>query len=179
MDNTEIIKSLHSGKYRPDIDGIRAVAVLSVVIFHAFPKYLPGGFVGVDIFFVISGYLITGILISNLATDKFSILNFYDRRIRRIFPALTLILLATLCCGWYVLFRSEFWVLGKHIAASTLFIENFVLWGESGYFDHSSEYKPLLHLWSLAIEEQFYILWPIIIYLNPASPENQAVIPAF
>jgi len=158
----DIIKSIHSGKYRPDIDGLRALAVFSVVIYHAFPKFLPGGFIGVDIFFVISGYLITGILISNLNAGKFSILHFYDRRVRRIFPALVTVLLATLGFAWYVLFRPEFWILGKHVAASTLFAENILLWSEDGYFDRASNHKPLLHLWSLAIEEQFYIFWPVM-----------------
>jgi peptidoglycan/LPS O-acetylase OafA/YrhL len=162
---SEIAGSLHSNKYRPDIDGLRAVAVSSVVICHAFPGVLPGGFVGVDIFFVISGYLISSILIGDLEKNRFSLLRFYDRRIRRIFPALIAVLVATTAVGWFVLFRPEFQMLGKHVAASTLFSENFQLWAESGYFDVSSQKKPLLHLWSLAIEEQFYIFWPMLMYL--------------
>lgn len=156
----------HGGlSYRADIDGLRAVAVSSVVIYHAFPKALPGGFVGVDIFFVISGFLITSILLADAAEDRFSILRFYDRRVRRIFPALIAVLLATIAIGWLVLFPIELQRLGKHVLGSGLFVENFVLLGESGYFDRESHTKPLLHLWSLAIEEQFYLVWPILIFL--------------
>lgn len=165
MNIFSIAKSLHSAKYRADIDGLRAIAVLSVVICHAFPKFLPGGFIGVDIFFVISGYLISSIIMRDLDTGKFSILNFYDRRIRRIFPALIVILIVTLLIGWLILFPPEFHTLGKHVVASTLFSENFLLWSESGYFDVTSEKKPLLHLWSLAIEEQFYIFWPLLLWV--------------
>lgn len=157
-------RALHAGKYRPDIDGIRAIAVLSVVINHAFPNVLSGGFVGVDIFFVISGYLISQILLRNFEEDKFSLLTFYERRIRRIFPALVLVLYFVILFGWLCLFRPEFLALGRHVVASTLFSENFLLWSESGYFDTDSKLKPTLHLWSLAIEEQFYIFWPILMY---------------
>lgn len=152
-------------KYRPDIDGLRAVAVGAVLLSHAFPTYLPGGFIGVDIFFVISGYLISLILIREIETSRFSILTFYRRRILRIFPALFVVLAATLLIGWYTLFRNEFIALGKHVAASVLFAENLLLWSEVSYFDASSDLKPTLHLWSLAIEEQFYIVWPLIMYL--------------
>jgi len=166
MDYLKVGSGLHSGKYRPDIDGIRAIAVSSVVLCHAFPNNFPGGFIGVDIFFVISGYLITKIIINDCAQDKFSILKFYDRRIRRIFPALLALLTATLALGWYILFRPEYASLGKHVAASSLFSENFLLWSEVSYFDTASTLKPTLHLWSLAIEEQFYILWPLILYVS-------------
>jgi peptidoglycan/LPS O-acetylase OafA/YrhL len=161
----KIASSLHSDKYRPDIDGLRAIAVLSVVICHAFPDALPGGFIGVDVFFVLSGYLISSIIINDLNRDRFSIINFYDRRIRRIFPALITTLLATLLIGWALMTRTEFITLGKHIAASTLFSENFVLLRGGGYFDTASDKKPLLHLWSLAVEEQFYIFWPLVLWL--------------
>lgn len=161
----KIAKSLHKDHYRPDIDGIRAIAVLSVVICHAFPRYLPGGFIGVDIFFVLSGYLISSIIIRDIDSDRFSILKFYDRRIRRIFPALILVLLFTLVVGWAIMAQFEFQALGKHVAGSTLFSENFLLWSESSYFDVSSEKKQLLHLWSLAIEEQFYFFWPLALWL--------------
>ena len=157
--------ALHSDKYRPDIDGIRSIAVASVVICHAFPQWLPGGFVGVDIFFVLSGYLISSIILRDLDNNKFSIANFYNRRVRRIFPALVSVLLFTIGVGWFTLFNPEFRLLGSHITASTLFSENFLLWSESGYFDISSKLKPTLHLWSLAIEEQFYIFWPLLMYL--------------
>ena len=150
-------------KYRPDIDGLRAIAVGSVVAFHTFPNFFKGGFVGVDIFFVISGYLISGIIVDAVERNRFSYLDFYIRRIRRIFPALVVVIAATLFVGWYVLLPDEFERLGKHLAAGAGFATNLVLWGEAGYFDVSSDTKPLLHLWSLAIEEQFYILWPLIL----------------
>lgn len=157
---------LYSSKYRPDIDGLRAVAVTSVVVFHAFPSWLPGGFVGVDIFFVISGYLISSIIIGDLEKRRFSLRHFYDRRVRRIFPALITVLMATLLIGGVVLFTPEFHLLASHVASSALFVENFKLWSESGYFDVASHKKPLLHLWSLAIEEQFYIFWPLLMYFT-------------
>jgi peptidoglycan/LPS O-acetylase OafA/YrhL len=152
-------------EYRPDIDGLRAVAVLSVIGFHAFPSWFRGGFIGVDIFFVISGFLITTILLKSFDHDQFNLVEFYSRRIKRIFPALILVLAAAYAVGWLVLFAFEYKNLGKHIAASAGFVANFVLWNEAGYFDSSAETKPLLHLWSLGIEEQFYILWPLLLYL--------------
>lgn len=152
--------------YRSDIDGLRAVAVLSVVIFHAFPQILPGGFTGVDVFFVISGFLISTILYSNLEAGRFSILDFYGRRIRRIFPALILVMAACYALGWFVLLPDEYAQLGKHMAGGAGFVQNFILWGESGYFDNAAETKPLLHLWSLGIEEQFYIVWPILLWIG-------------
>ncbi|MCF6782316.1 acyltransferase family protein [Stutzerimonas stutzeri] len=151
-------------KYRPDIDGLRAVAVLSVVIYHAFPSLLKGGFIGVDIFFVISGFLISTIIFNSLGNNKFSLREFYARRIRRIFPALILVLASTYALGWLTLTAEEFRQLGKHIFSGSIFVSNFALWDEAGYFDKSADLKPLLHLWSLGIEEQFYIAWPIIIY---------------
>ncbi len=151
--------------YRADIDGLRALAVAAVVIFHAFPDVLPGGFVGVDIFFVISGFLITHILRRETADGSFSIRVFYARRIRRLFPALALVLTVTLAIGWTLLLQDEFRMLGKHTRAAASFMANIVFWKEAGYFDTDSELKPLLHLWSLGIEEQFYILWPLLIAL--------------
>ena len=120
-------------KYRPDIDGLRAVAVASVVVYHAFPKALPGGFVGVDLFFVISGFLIMTIILQSQAAGDFSYRDFYARRVRRIFPALMLVLAATLAFGWYVLLNREFVELGKQAAGGAAFIANFVFWGEAGY----------------------------------------------
>jgi peptidoglycan/LPS O-acetylase OafA/YrhL len=152
-------------KYRPDIDGLRAVAVLSVVFFHAFPKVVKGGFVGVDIFFVISGYLISTIIFNGLDSSAFSFTEFYSRRVRRIFPALSIVLLGSFVFGWVYLLSGEFKQLGKHIAAGAGFVSNLVLWNESGYFDKASDTKPLLHLWSLGIEEQFYIVWPLLLWL--------------
>ncbi len=151
-------------KYHPDIDGLRALAVLSVVIYHAFPEWLEGGFVGVDIFFVISGYLISTIIFTNLEKERFGFREFYVRRVKRIFPALLLVLFASLLFGWFALLPDEFEQLGKHILAGTVFVSNLVFWSESGYFDNIAASKPLLHLWSLGIEEKFYILWPLLIW---------------
>lgn len=150
--------------YRPDIDGLRAIAVLFVIIFHAFPRALKGGFIGVDIFFVISGFLITTILLKGLHTENFSFIDFYTRRIRRIFPALILVLVSCLIFGFFYLLSDEFHRLGKQTAGGAAFIANFLLKNEVGYFDVSADLKPLLHLWSLAIEEQFYIFWPFILF---------------
>ena len=149
-------------KYRPDIDGLRAIAVMSVVVFHFFPSYLTGGFIGVDVFFVISGYLISTIIFENLDKGTFSFLKFYARRIKRLFPALLIILIFSIILGWYVFLADDYKLLGKHSMGGIGFISNFVLWGESGYFDNAAETKPLLHLWSLGIEEQFYFLWPLL-----------------
>lgn len=151
--------------YRPDIDGLRALAVLSVLLYHAFPKIVKGGFIGVDIFFVISGYLISSIIAQDLEKERFSIVNFYNRRIRRIFPALLLVLFTVFIFGWFVLLPDEFRALGKHIFGGSVYISNFILWRETGYFDIASQLKPLLHLWSLGIEEQFYIVFPILLWL--------------
>ena len=151
--------------YRPDIDGLRAVAVLGVLVFHAFPGALPGGFAGVDIFFVISGYLISGIILQGLERGQFSFADFYARRIRRIFPALALVLSTFLLVGWFVLLPDEYAMLGKHALGGAAFVANFVFRSEDSYFNVASEAKPFLHLWSLGIEEQFYIVWPILLTL--------------
>lgn len=153
-------------KYRADIDGLRAIAILSVVTFHAFPTWMRGGFIGVDIFFVISGFLISTIIFDNLDSKKFSFIDFYSRRVKRIFPALVLVLFSCLIFGWLLLVPDELNQLGKHIAASASFVSNLILWSEAGYFDNSAETKPLLHLWSLGIEEQFYLLWPFVLWLG-------------
>jgi peptidoglycan/LPS O-acetylase OafA/YrhL len=150
---------------RADIDGLRGIAVLSVMGFHAFPDSVTGGFVGVDIFFVISGFLISGIIMGNLERGTFSFAEFYARRVRRIFPALILVMAACFVFGWLVLFADEYKQLGKHILASAGFVSNLIFWQEAGYFDHAGQTKPLLHLWSLGIEEQFYIVWPLLLYL--------------
>ncbi|WP_347989338.1 acyltransferase [Methylomonas sp. AM2-LC] len=144
-------------QYRADIDGLRAIAVLAVVAFHVFPGAIPGGFIGVDIFFVISGFLISGILIRSFENENFSYKEFYARRINRIFPALILVMGISLAFGWFVLMSDEYKQLNKHTAGGAGFISNFILWEEAGYFDTEADKKPLLHLWSLAIEEQFYI----------------------
>lgn len=151
--------------YRPDIDGLRAFAVLSVVLYHAFPNVVRGGYVGVDVFFVISGFLISSILFTELDEHSFSFTAFYGRRIRRIFPALAVCLFAVLAYGFIVLTPSELAALGKHVFFGAGFLSNIVLWSESGYFDTAASLKPLLHLWSLGIEEQFYIFWPALLWV--------------
>jgi peptidoglycan/LPS O-acetylase OafA/YrhL len=151
--------------YRPDIDGLRAIAVTAVLGFHAFPTALPGGFTGVDIFFVISGFLISGIILYELHTDSFTFAQFYARRIRRIFPALALVLAATLIFGWWALSPFDYNQLGAQVAAGAGFVSNILLWQESGYFDTDAALKPLLHLWSLGVEEQYYLVWPLLLCL--------------
>lgn len=148
--------------WRNDITGLRALAVLPVLIFHAFPSLIPGGFFGVDVFFVISGYLISGIIFRSIASSSFSYLEFYEKRIKRIIPNLILLLTFVAAAGWFILLPDEYANLGMHIDASTLFIQNFQLLSEIGYFTEDALRKPLLHLWSLAIEEQFYIVFPLI-----------------
>jgi peptidoglycan/LPS O-acetylase OafA/YrhL len=150
--------------YRADIDGLRAIAVLSVVGYHALPLYVQGGFVGVDIFFVISGFLISTIIFDSLDDGRFSVAGFYSRRIKRIFPALLLVMAVTLAFGWGAMLAREYKQLGKHVAGGATFVSNFVLWGESGYFSDAADTKPFLHLWSLGIEEQFYIVWPLTLW---------------
>jgi peptidoglycan/LPS O-acetylase OafA/YrhL len=155
-----------SDRYRPDIDGLRAIAVLLVVWFHAFPELMPGGFVGVDIFFVISGFLITGIIARELDQQRFSLPGFYMRRIRRIFPALIVVLAVTLVLGWLWMLPAAYAQLSADAFASAAFVSNIALLLQSGYFDIESGKKPLLHLWSLGIEEQFYLFWPLILMLT-------------
>ena len=152
-------------KYRADIDGLRAIAILSVIGFHALPKKIASGFIGVDIFFVISGFLISSIIFSSLERDRFSFLEFYSRRVKRIFPALLLVIAASLAFGGFALYSDEYKQLGEHVAGGAGFVSNFILWGGSGYFDNAAKAKPLLHLWSLGIEEQFYIFWPLLLAL--------------
>ena len=150
-------------QYRSDIDGLRAIAILSVLAFHAFPGRFEGGYIGVDIFFVISGFLISNIIVAGIEENRFSFIEFYSRRVKRIFPALVLVLLATYGLGWFVLLSAEYEQLGKHISGGAVFISNLVLWSDHGYFDSAAVSKPLLHLWSLGIEEQFYIVWPLLL----------------
>ncbi|UFZ05444.1 acyltransferase [Bradyrhizobium ontarionense] len=166
----------HVGDYRPDIDGLRAIAVMSVVIFHAFPQTLRSGFVGVDVFFVISGYLITTIILTDLAAERFSLANFYTRRVRRIFPALIVVLSCCLIAGAFLLWADDFARLGKHAAAGAGFIANLALWQEASYFDVASDSKILLHLWSLGIEEQFYLVWPALMLLAWRGRLNRFVL---
>jgi peptidoglycan/LPS O-acetylase OafA/YrhL len=151
--------------YRKDIDGLRAIAILSVFIYHGFPNLLPGGFVGVDIFFVISGYLISFAIFDGIDKGNFSFSDFYVRRARRIFPALIASLIAIYIVGLFVLLPGELTRLGKNIASAATFTLNFVLKQNTGYFDAAGEQNAALHLWSLCIEEQFYILFPPLFLL--------------
>jgi peptidoglycan/LPS O-acetylase OafA/YrhL len=150
--------------YRPDIDGLRALAIVAVVAFHVLPQQIPGGFLGVDVFFVISGFLISTIIFEGLAAQRFSFAVFYARRVRRVFPAL--IVVVAFCCavGWNALLPSEFILLGKHVRASMGFYENIVLRREAGYFDLGTSLKPLMHVWSLSVEEQFYLVFPLLMW---------------
>ena len=149
--------------YRADIDGLRAIAVISVVVFHAFPTVLPGGFVGVDIFFVISGYLITRIILNDMNNGTFTFGHFYSKRVRRLFPSLITVLISTYAVGWYFL-SSQFTTLGKYVFGSALFGANLVAFSDVSYFQKDAISNPLLHLWSLGVEEQFYILWPVSLF---------------
>jgi peptidoglycan/LPS O-acetylase OafA/YrhL len=158
--------------YRADIDGLRAVAVALVVAFHAFPRLVPGGFVGVDVFFVISGYLISGNILSKLGRGRFTVADFYIRRARRILPALVLVLAATLLIGRVILVPPVYQRLGLEALSGALFVPNFVFWHQAGYFDAAAETKPLLHLWSLGVEEQFYLLWPILLMILSRRPSH-------
>ena len=165
-------------RYRPDIDGLRAIAVIVVVGFHAWPREFRGGFIGVDIFFVISGYLISGIVLKGLVEAKFSFAEFYVRRIKRIFPALMLVLATCAVLGWFIMWAQPYAQFGKHIVAAVGFVLNFVLWREAGYFDTEAIRKPLLHLWSLSIEEQFYLVWPAVLLLVSRRAYNVAIVTA-
>ncbi|WP_074121766.1 acyltransferase family protein [Bradyrhizobium sp. AS23.2] len=148
--------------YRPHIDGLRAVAVMVVVLFHAFPEIVPGGFIGVDVFFVISGFLISGITFDQVSDGSFTLSDFYARRVRRIVPALLLVTGITVAASWLVLLPSAFAHFGQQVLASSLFGANFFFWLQSGYFSPDASSFPLLHLWSLGVEEQFYIVWPLL-----------------
>jgi peptidoglycan/LPS O-acetylase OafA/YrhL len=148
--------------YRREIDGLRAIAVLSVIFFHAGFDSFHGGFVGVDIFFVISGYLIATTILTDLEGGRFSIADFYERRARRILPALFTVMLVAVPLSWFSLFPSEMRDFSQSLVAVSLFSSNFLFWFESGYFETASELKPLLHTWSLAVEEQFYLFFPLL-----------------
>nr|WP_243846319.1 acyltransferase family protein [Rhizomicrobium palustre] len=152
-------------KYRPDVDGLRALAVGLVVIYHAFNNKLTGGFVGVDVFFVISGFLISSIIFSEIEDKDFSFARFYARRIKRIFPSLIAMLVACYALGAAIMLTDEFQNLCKYIAGSAGFVANIVLLNNTGYFNSDSQFNPLLHMWSLGIEEQFYFIWPITLCL--------------
>lgn len=150
-------------KYRPEIDGLRAVAVLPVLFFHAGFGWAKGGFVGVDIFFVISGYLITSILLEDLKAERFSMLDFYDRRLRRIVPALFVMCMATIPPAWLWMLPEEFDDYAQSLFATSVSVSNLVFWDEADYFAASAELKPLLHTWSLAVEDQYYLIFPLLL----------------
>lgn len=151
-------------KYRPEIDGLRAVAVLAVILFHADVPGMSGGYVGVDVFFVLSGYLITGILLRELDAGQFSIASFYERRIRRILPALFLVLVVCIPVGWFLMNPYAFWRFGQGLVAVTLFSSNILYWQTTNYFTEKMG-NPLLHTWSLGVEEQFYLFFPLLLML--------------
>ncbi|HEV2694353.1 MAG TPA: acyltransferase family protein [Verrucomicrobiae bacterium] len=161
----------HSIKYRPDIDGLRALAILPVVLYHA-KLGCPGGFVGVDVFFVISGFLISSLIRQEMAVGTFSLVNFWERRIRRILPAMTAMVLATLIAAFFLFLPEDFAYVGKSVAATAVLGANFFFWKQSGYFAPGAETKPLLHTWSLAVEEQFYILFPLLLILLVRFPKK-------
>ena len=150
-------------KYRAEIDGLRALAVVPVILFHAGFELFSGGFVGVDVFFVISGYLITTILINDIEQKRFSILYFYERRARRILPALFFVMVVCIPFAWIWMLPSQMKDFSQSIIAVSLFLSNILFWKETDYFGLNAEEKPLLHTWSLAVEEQYYILFPIFI----------------
>ena len=152
-------------KYRSEIDGLRALAVVPVILFHAGFELFNGGFVGVDVFFVISGYLITTILIEDIEKNRFSIINFYERRARRILPALFFVMLVTIPLAWMWMSPSQMKDFSQSLIAVSLFLSNIHFWRESGYFAAATEEKPLQHTWSLAVEEQYYVLFPIFLFL--------------
>lgn len=151
-------------KYRPEIDGLRALAVLGVAFFHIGLPYFSGGYIGVDVFFVISGYLITSIIVNDISKNSFSLIIFWERRIRRILPALSLIIFFTLIIGAFFLVPNHFLDFGQSLGAQGLFLTNYMFWREAGYFDNPTQFKPLLHTWSLSVEEQFYVIIPIVFF---------------
>jgi peptidoglycan/LPS O-acetylase OafA/YrhL len=150
-------------KYRAEIDGLRTIAVIPVILFHAGISIFRGGYVGVDIFFVISGFLITSIIARELEENRFSIVKFYERRARRILPALFAVLLVSLPFAWALLMPDDLLDFGKSVVSVCLFVSNLYFWRSSGYFDAAAEGKPLLHTWSLAVEEQYYVLFPLML----------------
>lgn len=159
--------------FRKDINGLRAIAVIAVVLFHFSPSTLPGGFAGVDVFFVISGFLMTGIIFRGFENNNFSLLSFYISRINRIIPALAALCITLLLFGWFYLNPIDYKALSKHAAGSISFISNILYWSEAGYFDATSQEKWLLHTWSLSIEWQFYMFYPLLlIFFNKLIPQK-------
>jgi peptidoglycan/LPS O-acetylase OafA/YrhL len=152
--------------YRPEIDGLRAIAVVPVILFHAYPALVPGGFLGVDVFFVISGFLIAGILVDDLESGTFSLAKFYERRVRRILPALLVMVACSLVVAWTVMLPRAFGITAESAAAAAAFVSNVFFWQTTNYFDIDALSQPLLHTWSLSVEEQFYILFPLILAIS-------------
>ena len=152
-------------RYRPEIDGLRALAVIPVIFFHAGFETFQGGFIGVDIFFVISGYLIASIIFEEKLSKKFTLINFYERRSRRILPALFFVMIICIPFAWFWMMQDDLILFSKSLIFVSSFISNILFWQSSGYFQISSELNPLLHTWSLAIEEQFYLIFPIVIII--------------
>ncbi len=150
-------------RYRADVDGLRTIAVVPVVLFHAGMPFFSGGFVGVDVFFVISGYLITNLILNDLDRGGFSIANFYQRRIRRIFPALAVVFAFCLAAGFALLTPEDYAGLGRSIVASSAFASNIYFWRSTNYFAPDSDAEPLLHTWSLSVEEQYYVFYPLLL----------------
>lgn len=155
----------HVIMYRPEVDGLRAIAVMTVILFHAGFNWLSGGFLGVDVFFVISGYLITGILVAEVESGRFSLAGFYERRARRILPALVLVVSMSLPFAWFLLAPDDLVRFARSVASIFVFSSNIQFFRESGYFDAAAETKPMLHTWSLAVEEQYYVLFPLLLLL--------------
>ena len=149
--------------YRPDIDGLRALAVISVILFHINPNYMPSGFLGVDIFFVISGFLITSIIYREMAEETFTFANFYNRRIKRILPIFFVVLIIGLLVVWWLFLERDFHSITKSAISAVFFLSNLYFSRDGGYFDISSEEKPFNHIWSLSVEEQFYFIFPLVL----------------
>jgi peptidoglycan/LPS O-acetylase OafA/YrhL len=153
-------------QYRSDIDGLRCVAVASVVLYHAGVGGFAGGYVGVDVFFVISGFLITSIIVHEIRVQRFSLPRFYERRMRRLFPALFAVLAFSSIAAWLLFLPNDFRDFGRSVAATAVFASNFLFWSEAGYCDTPATLKPLLHTWTLAVEEQLYLLFPLAMLLT-------------
>ncbi|CAM5762330.1 acyltransferase [Labrys miyagiensis] len=169
--------TVSASSHRNDIDGLRAVAVVSVVLFHCgFARYFPGGFVGVDIFFVISGFLITGIVAADIEKGRFSLVDFYNRRVRRIFPALFTVYAFVLAASFLILMPSEVSAVIRNTISSLLFVSNVNFYSQASYFDTSSDFNALLHTWSLSVEEQFYVFFPLALYALRKLPRRTVLI---
>ena len=164
-------------KYKPEIDGLRAIAVCGVIFFHSFPDNFKGGFLGVDNFFVISGYLIGAIIYREYAQGQFRLIDFWERRIRRIYPALILIVFLTLILTYHAYFPVDFQSVGRSTVALSLFASNIYFWLKTGYFNPTADTIPLLHTWSLAVEEQFYFIFPILFLGISKVREKFIIIP--